>query len=350
MSDRVKRALSLVLSLALGGVLLWLALRGADFAAVGEALAEGQWGWMVPFVAAALASVAARAWRWGMLVDALPGRTERTPLLLTSSSVAIGYLVNYVTPRLGEVVRMANVSRRADAPFTAVVGTVVAERVLDTVVLLLGAVSVLVLYEDRVGAIVSEAAATVGPMLAAPPTWSVVVVAVALVGLAALAVVVVRRGRGKLAGLLGQLRDGVASVGRTGRPGAMVLSTVLLWACYAAMTEFPLRILGITQAYGLTPVDAWAVMIVGGFGMALPSPGGTGSFHYATVQALTLLCAVAVTPAATFALLVHGAGLVFYAVLGAIAMAVQGTTIGSLADAAETEAERAEAHAATADA
>ena len=334
MSDRLKRALSLVLSLALGGVLLWLALRNADLEAVGDALVGGEWGWLVPFVLVALASVVVRAWRWGLMIDALPGRERRTPLLLTSASVAIGYLVNYAAPRLGEVVRSANVSRRADAPFAAVIGTVVAERILDALVLLLGALSVLVLYRDRVGAIVGQAASTVGGALEAPPLWAVAVAVVAVVGLGVLAALLLRRGRGRVAGLLGHLRDGLTSVVRTGRPGAVVLATLLLWACYGAMTDLPLRLLGLDAAFGLTPVDAWAVMIVGGFGMALPAPGGTGSFHYATVQGLVLLCGVAVTPAATFALLVHAAGLVFYAVLGVIALAVQGTTLGQLRHAA----------------
>ncbi len=102
------------------------------------------------------------------------------------------------------------------------------------------------------------------------------------------------------------------------------------------MSDLPLRLLGLDAAYGLGPVEAWAVMAVGGIGMALPSPGGTGSFHYATVQALTLLFGVAVTPAATYALLVHAAGVVFYCLLGVAALALQGTSLGALTRAPET--------------
>ena len=329
MTDRTKRLLSLLLSLVLGGGLLWLALRNADLGAVAEAFAAGEWIWMVPFVALGLVSVALRAWRWGMLIDALPGRSGRVPLRLTSASVAIGYLVNYAAPRLGEVARTANVSRRAEAPFSAVLGTVVAERVLDVVMLALALLSVVALYGERVHAILGQAWTSLAGLLDVP-LWMLVVAALVVAGLGVGVLLLLRRGRGRIAGLLAQFKDGFTSVGRTGRPGLVILSTVLLWVCYGLMSDLPFRLLGMDTAYGLGPLDAWAVMAVGGIGMALPSPGGTGSFHYATVLALTLLFAVDPTPAATYALLVHAAGVVFYCILGVVALASQGTSVGAV--------------------
>ena len=329
MTDRTKRLLSLLLSLVLGGGLLWLALRNADLGAVAEAFAAGEWIWMVPFVALGLVSVALRAWRWGMLIDALPGRSGRVPLRLTSASVAIGYLVNYAAPRLGEVARTANVSRRAEAPFSAVLGTVVAERVLDVVMLALALLSVVALYGERVHAILGQAWTSLAGLLDVP-LWMLVVAALVVAGLGVGVLLLLRRGRGRIAGLLAQFKDGFTSVGHTGRPGLVILSTVLLWVCYGLMSDLPFRLLGMDAAYGLGPLDAWAVMAVGGIGMALPSPGGTGSFHYATVLALTLLFAVDPTPAATYALLVHAAGVVFYCILGVVALSSQGTSVGAV--------------------
>ena len=337
MPDRVRGLVSLTLSLALGGGLLWLALRGADLGAVRAALAGGAWGWLVPFVGVGLASVALRAWRWGLLLDALPGQAGRVPLRLTSASVAIGYLVNYAAPRLGEVARTANVARRAPASFSAVLGTVVAERVLDVLALALALASVAALYADRIGGVVGAAVENVTSVAAAVPPWGVALVSLGVLALVGGAAVLLRRGSGRVGRALGAFRDGLATVVRTGRPAALVGSTVLLWLSYALMADLPFRLLGLSAAYGLGPAEAWAVMAIGGVGMALPSPGGTGSFHYATVQALTLLFAVPVTPAATYALLVHAAGVVFYAVLGALALAAQGTSLGSLARAAEAE-------------
>ena len=238
-------------------------------------------------------------------------------------------MVSYAAPRLGEVARTANVSRRAEAPFSAVLGTVVAERVLDVVMLALALLSVVALYGERVHAILGQAWTSLAGLLDVP-LWMLVVAALVVAGLGVGVLLLLRRGRGRIAGLLAQFKDGFTSVGRTGRPGLVILSTVLLWVCYGLMSDLPFRLLGMDTAYGLGPLDAWAVMAVGGIGMALPSPGGTGSFHYATVLALTLLFAVDPTPAATYALLVHAAGVVFYCILGVVALASQGTSVGAV--------------------
>ena len=324
--DRLRRALSLALSLALGGVLLWLALRGADLAAVVRALADGRWGWMVPFVLVGLASVAVRAWRWGVLIEALPEQRSPVPLRLTAASVSIGYLVNYAAPRVGELARSANVARRAEASFTGVLGTVVAERVLDVLGLALALASVALFYGDRTGPLVDAVAEGVAGLAGAVPLWAAVLAGSVLAAALAVAVRAVRRG-GALGAVAGAFRDGLASVATSGRPGTLLVPTALLWATYGAMADLPFRLLGMDAAYGLGPAEAWAVMAVGGIGMAIPSPGGTGSFHYATVVALTLLFAVPETPAATYAILVHATGVVFYCGLGALALATQGTSL-----------------------
>lgn len=335
MPSRLKSALSLTASLALAAGLLYLALRGADLSAVGTAMAEGAWGWFLPFLGITIVSVVLRAWRWGLLLDALPERDgrEAVGLGVTTASVFIGYLVNYAAPRLGEVARTANVARRTATSFSGVLGTVVAERVLDVIALAAVLGGVAVLYGDRLEAIWAEASRGVVAQAESLPTAlliAVALVAVALLSAAAWAVSRRSALRGRLTGLIGTFRDGLLTVLRSGRALSLVGSTIAMWVCYALMADFPLRLLGIAQANGLGHDDAWAVMAVGGIGMALPAPGGTGSFHYATVLALTELFGVAVTPAATYALLVHAAGIVFYSVFGVVSMIVQGTSLGTL--------------------
>lgn len=334
MPPPLKSALSLGASLALAGVLLWLALRDADLTSIGAALAQSEWAWIVPFLGVSLLSIVVRAWRWGLLLDALPERSERpsVSLGLTTASVFIGYLVNYAAPRLGEVARTANVARRDGSSFTGVLGTVVAERVLDVVALAATLGGVALLYGDRLSAIWAQALSGLGSRLAAVPVGWALVGGVALLGVVAAGGWALSRrwSDGRLGGLLRTFRDGLLTVGRTGRVPALIGSTVVLWTCYALMADIPLRLLGIAQASGLGHVDAWAVMAVGAIGMALPAPGGTGSFHYATVQALTLLLGVGATPAATYALVVHTAGVLFHAVFGVLALLWQGASVRSL--------------------
>ncbi len=344
MPPRLKSALSLLASLALAAGLLWLALRKADLGAIGTALAEGDWAWMVPFVAVSLLSIVVRAWRWGLLVNALPEMpdTRRASLGLLTGSVCIGYLVNYAAPRLGEVARTANVARQTEAGFSSVLGTVVAERLLDVLALGLALLGVAWAYGDRLASIWDAVAEGLATAAASLPAWALWAGGLAVLLLVGLGVGLYRRQSaetsGRLAGLAASFKDGLVTILHTRRTGALVASTVLLWVCYAVMSDLPLRILGLNETYGISVWDAWAVMAVGGIGMALPAPGGTGSFHYATVQVLTLLFGVAATPAATYAVLVHAAGVVFYCVLGVVALVAQGSSFGEVTQGARTAA------------
>ncbi len=345
MSPRLKSSLAVGASIALAVGLLYLSLREADFGAVAAALRDASWGWLVPMAVLSFLSVAIRAWRWHLLLGALPADGARPTLGLTLGATFIGYLVNYAAPRAGEVARAANVSARSGLSFPAVVGTVVAERVLDVVSLAVALVLVVALYGDRVAFITEGLGQAVAAALAGLSVTVVVVGALALAALVAVAVRIARRQArgpqtggpqtgGRFAGLLAGFRDGLGAVARTRRPVALVGSTVLLWATYAVMADLPFRLLGLSATYGLSLVDAFAVMAVGAVGMALPSPGGAGSYHYATVQALTQLFGVGASDAATYALLAHAAQLVFYAVAGVLALVAQGTTLRSVRTAA----------------
>jgi hypothetical protein len=348
-SPRLRTGLALAGSFALGGGLLYVALRGADLGAVGAALRGGAWGWLVPLAAATVLSVVIRAWRWTLLLDTLPQtdgapQADRTPLSVAVASVLIGYLVNLAVPRLGEVVRAGNVAAKRPVGFAAIIGTVVAERLLDVAMLALALVAVTLLFGQRLGAVAAEAALGFERLLGSlPGTVEVLLGVGVLVVVAVLVALLVRSRRrdrtpGRLAGLGAQFRDGALALVRTGRPAGLAVSTLAIWACYAAMSWFPLQILGMAGDYGLGAVDAFALMTVGAVGMTLPAPGGAGSFHYATIQTLVLLFAVPVSPATSYAVLGHAAQLLFYAVAGVAALVWQGTGIRAATQVAREQA------------
>ena len=354
MSSRLRTGLALAGSVALGGGLLFVALRGADLASVAAELRAGEWAWLAPLTAVTVASVLIRAWRWAILLDTLPQadgtpQPSRTPFAAAYHSTMVGYLVNLAVPRLGEVVRAGNLAARRPLGFAAVVGTVVAERLLDLGMLVLALASVALLFGERLSAVAGEASRGFAALLAGLPRALDVLLVVA--GLCVVAVVAglavrarARRTSGparpsRFAGLAAQFRDGALTVVRTGRPAAIVGSTLAIWACYATMAYLPLRVFGMASGpAGLSLLDGWALMTVGAVGMALPAPGGAGSYHYVTIQALVLLFGVAVSPATSYAVLAHAAQLVFYALGGALSLLVQGSGLRAATAAAREPA------------
>ncbi|MEO1076228.1 MAG: lysylphosphatidylglycerol synthase transmembrane domain-containing protein, partial [Bacteroidota bacterium] len=169
MSPRLKTVLTFGGSLVLGGGLLFVALRGVDFSAVGEALRTADYGWLVPLLAVSLLSHYARAWRWRLLLNVLPDEPDtssdstltdlakpRASTLQAFYATMIGYMVNQAAPRLGEPARAANLAAVTRHRFSSVFGTVVVERLVDVVVLLAALASVLVLFWSRLGALLGE--------------------------------------------------------------------------------------------------------------------------------------------------------------------------------------------------
>ena len=351
MSPRVRTGLALAGSFALGGGLLYVALRGVNLADVWRQLEHGAWGWLVPLAGVTVLSVVARAWRWAILLDTLPrkdGRpqTEPTPFRVALISELIGYLVNLAVPRLGEVVRAGNIAARRPVRFAAVVGTVVAERLLDVLMLVVALVSVSLIFGARLGAVAKEAGQGIERLVAGLPASLDVLIVGGLLAIVIAAVTLrvrARRRRGDAVqrgpSLVAQFRDGALTIVRTGRPVALVASTLVMWGCYVVMSYLPLKILGMTATYGLGLVDAWGLMTVGAVGMSLPSPSGAGSFHYATIQTLDLLFHVDREAATSYAVLAHAAQLLFYAVAGTIALLVQGTGLRAATAAAQEDVE-----------
>lgn len=333
-------------------MLLYLALRDVDFDAMWDALRRADWRWLVPMVAVALLSHLVRAWRWTLLLEAIvppaeargdgedapaAGEPLRVPGLgLAFASVMIGYMVNYAAPRLGEVARTANLSRRARLPFPGVFGTVVVERILDVVMLggLLVATGVLLMdRSDEVNALFVEPVAS---RLAALPV-GLLVVGVLTAAAAGGAIVVWglraeagRAVRARLLPLALSFRDGLASVLRAPRRGALVGSTLVIWALYVGLAHLPFLLLGLAGPYELSLADSVCIMTLGAVGVVVPTPGGAGPFHWITVLALTRLYGLPEASAAAYAVLAHGAQLVLYTLVGGLCLVLQGSGLRAL--------------------
>lgn len=322
-----------------------LALYGVDLTAIGEAFREADYRWLPLLIFLVLGSNLMRAWRWQILIDALPTTaspdTERTRagrmLEISFSSVMIGYMVNYAAPRMGEVARTANMAARTRYRFSSLFGTVVSERIFDTAVLGIALLTALAHLFNQLGVLEQQFFAPARARLQdLPQSWILGGVLIALLG-AGLVMVLFNRALHKENSTLARFwrdtlrpsvvsfRDGMMTLLRSPRRGAILVSTLFMWAGYLLMAYIPFRMLHLAEPYGIGLVDAWALMAIGALGLVVPSPGGIGSYHYITIEALVHLYGMPEAPAATYAFLTHGAQLVFYTLAGGVAVLYQGS-------------------------
>jgi len=91
----------------------------------------------------------------------------------------------------------------------------------------------------------------------------------------------------KVFGFISGIGRGLASVRHMRRKWAFLAHTAFIWTMYFLMTY--VIFLGIDSLNGITPAQSLFVMMAGGFGMVLPSPGGIGSYQLAVQYALVAL-------------------------------------------------------------
>ncbi|MEX2363594.1 MAG: lysylphosphatidylglycerol synthase transmembrane domain-containing protein, partial [Balneolaceae bacterium] len=130
----MKNFLKVFGSIALGVLFLWLAFKDVEFSEIIEATKEMSYTWILPFVIATLGAHFVRAIRWRMLFT----NKEKIPAKITLfTGVMFGYLTNIVLPRVGEVTRPVYVAKQVDESSSKLIGTIVLERIIDVLGMLL---------------------------------------------------------------------------------------------------------------------------------------------------------------------------------------------------------------------
>ena len=253
-------------------VCVYLVLRGVDLGQTARIVGGARLPWLGLAVAAGIADLFFRALRWQQLIAPI----RPVPLRRLSGYMLVGYLANNVLPaRLGELVRSHYLGDREGISRSATLGTVVLERVVDTVVLVgIGAAAILVL--NIRGVVVSA-----------------ILVGIALAGLLVVALAVALAahrlpGAGRAAAFLGRwprvmhvalrLRDGlrVAALPRT--IAASAILSVAAWGCTVV------AVLAAGQALGMQLTVGEGALLAAGTNLAtaVPSgPGYLGTFEYA---------------------------------------------------------------------
>ena len=132
-SSFLKSSIPLVIGLGLVYYMLFFRMTSVERGEMFNSMKEANFWWIGLSLILGLLSHMSRAYRWKFTLNAL----GHEPKFLNSFySVMIGYMMNLLVPRLGEVSRCAYFSRYEDISFEKALGTVIAERIADAVILL----------------------------------------------------------------------------------------------------------------------------------------------------------------------------------------------------------------------
>jgi glycosyltransferase 2 family protein len=232
--------------------------------------------------------------------------------------VMIGYVVNYAIPRGGELSRCGVAAKYEKVPFAAALGTVITERIVDLLLMLvLFFLTLAVQFTELTGLTNKYVLDPLAAKFAAKSTLLYVVIgAVAL--LAIVLFLFRKKIRNKLTGKMGAIlknfADGLKSVKDVKSPGLYIAQSFLIWALYFFSLYVCFWCFDETKSLGLKP--ALSVLLFGTIGVAV-SPGGVGAYQIIATQVL-LFYGVAGSISISFPWIVWGAQFIAIIVIGAV--------------------------------
>lgn len=305
--------LKVLFSLLLGGVILYWMYRDFDFKNVSRVLLhEMDWTWMLLSFPFGILAQMFRGWRWQMSLNPI-GEYPRASTSI--NSIFLSYAVSLVVPRIGEFARCGVLKRYDGVSFTKALGTVVTERIIDSLLVL--AITLLTLFfQLRVfDRFFSRTGTNIEIMFDRFSTTGYVVTAVCAVAVLILLWYLLRRFSiyNKVKCTISGLMQGVFSLRGVKNMPLYVLFTLGIWVSY--FLHYYLTFFCFEATSGLGMACALVTFIVGSIAVIVPTPNGAGPWHFA-VKTMLILYGVGETDALYFVLIVHSVQTLLVILLG----------------------------------
>lgn len=263
-----------------------------------DAFSQTNLFWLLVVCAAFMVSNVSRAMRWNLLISPLGYKPRAANAFFATM---VGYLINLALPRAGEIAKPATLAQYEKIPVDKLIGTIVADRVFDVIMLLIvvGLTFLLQfqhLYNFLFGEKEPETCITgVVQEVAAPFPWLTIFLVLLGIGLLVLLIIFIKWNAIKETAFFAKIKalalnfyEGMKTVFalRRGKLIMFFVHTILIWFMYYMMTY--MCFLAYEPTSELSALAALLVFVFGAFGIVIPSPGGIGTYQLAVTAALII--------------------------------------------------------------
>lgn len=294
--------LRILFPLVLGGAILYWMYRESDIQQIKHVLMhEMDWTWMILSMPFGLLAQLMRGWRWRQTLEPTGEPCRQSTCV---HAVMLSYAASLVVPRIGEFTRCGVLKRYDGASFSKALGTVVTERAIDSLLILIFTGLTLLWQMSMFGTFFEKTGTSLDTILhkfSATGYW-----VTALCGLVALMFLVwlVRKLSiySKVKATVGGLWEGIISLKGVRNIPLFVFFSVGIWVSYFIHYYLTFFCFESTMHLGLS--CAMVTFIVGSIAVIVPTPNGAGPWHFA-VKTMLILYGVQEEPALSFVLIVH---------------------------------------------
>jgi uncharacterized protein (TIRG00374 family) len=242
--------------------------------------ANANYFWLLMVILLFMVSNLSRTARWHMLIRPLGYKPRFVNGL---GAIMIGYFANLGIPRIGEVARAGVLARYEKIEVEKVMGTIVVDRIIDVLSILIVTALALILQYRQIWDAVRD-------LLDLSTLVKLGVFGAIGLILAVLLFFLFRkklektRIYQKVVGILRGFVEGLATVRQLDRPWLFLLHSVNIWLMYYLLNY--VCFFAFEPTSNLSPLVGLVTFVFGGWGIVIPTPGGMGSYHFLVQVAL----------------------------------------------------------------
>ena len=302
-----------IVPLILGGAILYWMYRDFDFVRVRQVvLYEMDWTWMLLSFPFGILAQAFRGWRWQQALEPL-GDKPRSSVAV--NSIFLSYAASLIIPRIGEFMRCGVLKRYDGVSFSKALGTVVTERAVDTLIVMIYSGLILLVEMSVFGTFFKKTGTSLDRILDGFSLTGWIVTAICAVAVLILLLLLLKDFSiyNKVKMTLSGIWEGVLSLrGVKNLPLYLTLS-VGIWVMYFLHYYLTFFCFDFTAELGLG--CALVSFVVANFAVIVPTPNGAGPWHFA-IKTMLILYGVADEQALYFVLIVHSVQTLLVILLG----------------------------------
>ena len=312
----IRKTINIGLPLLFGGAILYWMYRDFDIESIRDVLLHKMnWWWMLASFPFGILAQAFRAWRWKQTLAPLD---EHPRTKTCTNAIFLSYAASLVVPRIGEFTRCGVLAKKDGVNFAKALGTVVTERAVDSLIILIITALVLLLqmpvflsFFSKTGTRIDDLTALLGMF----STTGYIVVAICAV-MTLICFYIFRKKLAfydKMKTTVQGILDGVMSLRNVSNVPLFLFYSLAIWGAYFLHYYLTFFCFEGTSHLGL--MCALVTFIVGSIAVLVPTPNGAGSWHFA-VKTMLILYGVADNEALYFVLIVHTIQTLLVAALG----------------------------------
>ncbi|MBQ1986688.1 MAG: flippase-like domain-containing protein [Muribaculaceae bacterium] len=282
----LRKIISYIIPLLIGVGLFYFLWTNVDSEQLFNCLRyDVNYWWFVLIAFISIWSHIFRALRWRLQLRAIG---IDAPLHALICSIFGTYAVNLIFPRLGEVWRCGYIAERQKASFTKVVGSMVADRLSDTLTVLTLTVFTFFLAQEAFYAFLDtypEIKENLWNMITSPSVWLCLTAAILLI-------VWLFRSHSsnkwiaKIRTMATNMWQGFIAITKMEGKWQFLFYTIMIWGCY--FVQLFLAKYAFTFTHDLSVTAMLVLFVLSSIGMGVPTNGGLGAYHVAIIFGLSL--------------------------------------------------------------